>query len=563
MANNIEIDVTANETASDKIGKVGDASKSAEKVIVNSMGTAEAAFDTAARGTGKLGDALDKTEGVTGKLGEGVSGVSDVIDSFNDISNHGAEKQRALARAQNDVEQAASDAKQAVEDQAQAQRDLAQSGIDAQQSQIDEKQAIKDGQDAQTAYNDAIKKGKAGASDAKQALIDLAQAHLDQKQAAEDGKQAQRDANQASIDGTQALIDQKGASVDLSEAQSNLKAQTSTLGKVSDYANMFGGALSGLSGVIGIITVVQWAWNASLLASPITWIVIGIIAVVAVIVLLATKTQFFQTIWNAVWGFMKAVAGWFAGPFKDAMVAAWHAIESAAKAVGNALVAAWNAVWGFFKGIGSWFAGPFANFFKNAWKAVTNAFTSAKNTLVLTLSTIIAKGTSLVNYFLGIPGKLAGKLGGMFSPLWNGFKSMINNVIRGWNSLHFGIPGFSFAGIKVGGINIGVPRIPYLAAGGDVLKSGLAYIHRGERVSDAATTQQYNRTAQQPDAQAPEVHVVIEFKGNGGNPFEDWMIEYLKHNATVRAVVDQGIRDTVRNNGNGSVQVAYGRRGVS
>lgn len=549
MGNNIEIDVTANETASDKIGKVGDASKGAEKVIVQSMGTAEAAFDTAARGTGKLGDALDKTEGVTGKLGEGVSGVSDVIDSFNDISNHGAEKQRALARAQIDVKQAANDAKQAVEDQAQAQRDLAQSGIDAEQSQIDEKQAIKDGQDAQQAYNDALKKGKAGASDAKQALIDMSQAQLDQKQAQEDGKQAQRDANQAHIDGTQAMIDQKGAAVDLSEAQSNLSSQTSTLGKVSDYANMFGGALSGLSGVIGIITVVQWAWNASILASPMTWIVIAIVAVVAIIVLLATKTQFFQTIWEAVWGFMKGVASWFAGPFKDAMVAVWHAIEIAATAVGHALVVAWQAVWNFLKAAGEWIAHAFVAYYVGMGKLIVSAFNTVKNSIVSAINTIVSKATAWVNFFLGIPGKIAGRLGNMFSPVWNSFKLMINNVIRAWNSLRFTVPGFSFLGYKVDSFSLGVPRIPFVAKGGDVLKSGLAYIHEGERISDKATTQQYDRTSHRDGGGHAEpllLQVVLTWEDA---PTGDKIMD----------AVHESIRAEVSSQGGGNVQLAYGR----
>jgi hypothetical protein len=549
MGNNLEIDITANETASDKLGDVAKAAKNVEKVTVGAMGNTEAAFDTAARGTGKLGDALDKTEGVTGKLGDGISGVSDVIDSFNDISNHGAEKQRALARAQIDVKQAANDVKQAVEDQAQAQRDLAQSGIDATQAQLDEKQALQDLATATKQHTADVKQYGANSAQAKQDVIDMSQAQIDQRQAVEDGKQAQRDATQAHIDGTQAMIDQKGAAVDLSEAQSNLSSQTSTLGKISDYANLFGSALSGLSAVIGIITVVQWAWNASLLASPITWIVVGIVAVIAIIVLLATKTQFFQTIWKAVWDFMKMVGEWFAGPFKNAMVAVWHAIEIAAKAVGNALVVAWKSVLSFFSNIGSWFAGPFANFFKNAWHSITGAFTSARNAMGSALEWVIKKGISFVNFYLSIPGKIAGKLGNMFAPVWHGFRSMLNLVIRGWNSLRFTIPGFSFMGYKVASFSLGVPRIPYLAKGGDVLKSGLAYIHEGERVSDAASTQQYDRTQQQSmnnRAEPLEIRIVLEFDSpKVGDRILDDVLE--------------GIRSYVHSTGGGNVQVALGR----
>lgn len=82
-------------------------------------------------------------------------------------------------------------------------------------------------------------------------------------------------------------------------------------------------AQSAWSAATAIATGVQWLWNAALAASPITWIIIGIIALVAIIVIIATKTTWFQTIWSAVWGFIraavqmhvdaiKAVIGWFA-----------------------------------------------------------------------------------------------------------------------------------------------------------------------------------------------------------------------------------------------------------
>jgi len=79
-------------------------------------------------------------------------------------------------------------------------------------------------------------------------------------------------------------------------------------------------ALGVLAVALGIATVAQWAMNSAMLANPITWIIVGIVALIAVIVLVATKTKFFQTIWSAVWGFMKAVGAWFAGPFANFFV---------------------------------------------------------------------------------------------------------------------------------------------------------------------------------------------------------------------------------------------------
>lgn len=73
-----------------------------------------------------------------------------------------------------------------------------------------------------------------------------------------------------------------------------------------------------------VVTAAQWAWNAAQLASPTTWIIVGILALVAVIVLIATKTDWFSKAWNAAWGWIK-----------NAAAAAWDWIKNAALGVWN------------------------------------------------------------------------------------------------------------------------------------------------------------------------------------------------------------------------------------
>ncbi|HEY9338829.1 MAG TPA: hypothetical protein VIQ79_30555, partial [Kribbella sp.] len=50
-----------------------------------------------------------------------------------------------------------------------------------------------------------------------------------------------------------------------------------------------------------IWTGAQWLMNASLWASPVTWIVLGILLLIGVIILIATKTTWFQRAWKAAW----------------------------------------------------------------------------------------------------------------------------------------------------------------------------------------------------------------------------------------------------------------------
>lgn len=100
-------------------------------------------------------------------------------------------------------------------------------------------------------------------------------------------------------------------------------------------------------------TAAQWLFNASLLASPITWIVVGIVALVAVIVVIAAKTDWFQRAWRAswswikdaaanAWDFIKRIPGWTGDAF--AKVAGF--ITRPYRAAFNAVARAWNSTVG-------------------------------------------------------------------------------------------------------------------------------------------------------------------------------------------------------------------------
>lgn len=222
----------------------------------------------------------------------------------------------------------------------------------------------------------------------------------------------------------------------------------------------FQGAMKILAVVEGVLTVATWMMNSAFWASPITWIVAAIIVAIAVIVLLATKTQFFQTIWRGVWGFLKAVGAWFAGPFANFFVAAWHMIVSVFVSQKNSLLLAVNQIKNFFIGLGHGIA--------SVWNGVTSRI------------------SQFISFIGRLPGKVRGALSNMFSPLWSGFKGIVNRIIGGWNNLSFTIGGGSFMGINVPSASFGTPNIPYLASGGDIQRTGLAVVHRGERISKAA-----------------------------------------------------------------------------
>jgi len=115
-----------------------------------------------------------------------------------------------------------------------------------------------------------------------------------------------------------------------------------------------------------IWTGAQWLLNIALSANPIGLVIVAVAALIAIIVLIATKTDWFQTAWKATWDAIKvatewvtnAVVGyikWVIGNYETA----WHFLESLPGRLGRAF----SAVFGF---ITAPFRAAF-NFISDAW----------------------------------------------------------------------------------------------------------------------------------------------------------------------------------------------------
>lgn len=403
-----------------------------------------------------------------GHLGGAVSGATDAIDSIggsltavNDLMNLSANRAAEQKRKLLDVEQAAADLEQAYGDLEQAQLDLTQSmldakqgGIDAEQALIDAQQATLDAAEAQKAYNDAVKEHGKGSAEAQQAAIDLRQAQADLTQANLDGEQAQADIKQAAIDGgqatrdaTQASIDARTAQLDLNDAM--LAAHPPELQKWAENLQLVTPIITAVVGVLGLITAAQWLWNASLWASPVTWIVLAIITLVAIIVIIATQTTWFQDIWSAAWG----------------------GIKDAAEAVGT-----WfrDVLWGVY--------------IKGTWDGIVTGVTWLKDQVVLQF-TSLKQAASQVGDFLGsIPGKIGSAFKSVTNFIFAPFRAAFNLISSAWNAtvgrLSWTVPSWV---PFVGGNSISAPKLPTYHTGGIVSgalgSETLAVLQAGERVT--------------------------------------------------------------------------------
>jgi phage-related protein len=326
------------------------------------------------------------------------------------------------------------------------------------------------------------------------------------------------------VKGTAAATAGAGAKMSVAYEEMKVKLGTALLPAVGQVKTMFAGLfdfiaansswlvplVGGIVAIVGALLIfvktvtlvrdaviafkaVWLALNSSFIASPIGLIIIGIVALIAVIVIIATKTTWFQTIWNTV---------------TRAMVVAWNATV-------GAIMAAWNATWravtigfNFIRSIamavftwirGNWpaligiLAGPFGlavTMIIHYWGPITGFFAGIVGAIGGVFSRVIGVITSpFITAFNIVKGIVDAALGGIRSAVSSvlsfvntgisAAKATYNAFARTWNAIQVTMPGVDthIPGIgKVGGFTLGLPDLPMLARGAYITRPTLGVI---------------------------------------------------------------------------------------
>lgn len=192
-------------------------------------------------------------------------------------------------------------------------------------------------------------------------------------------------------------------------------------------------------GAIAILVGAIWAFNGALLASPITWIVVGIMAVVAVFVILWNECDAFRNFWLQLWEEAKKLFAKFVDsiqPVIDALVfafeEAWELIKviwfdylvpmfkeawELIKVIWDAVKPYFQFIWDSIKAIFSIVSEVIGGFFKAAWEVVKAVW----NVAVGYFKTVIEN----IGLVFGVIKDL---LSGNFSAAWEKIKKIFSNV---------------------------------------------------------------------------------------------------------------------------------------
>lgn len=161
------------------------------------------------------------------------------------------------------------------------------------------------------------------------------------------------------------------------------------IGSILGLASKFGpavetvkGVLSGLSPVIGAIKGVVGGLFSFIMANPVIAVVAAIIAVV---ILLYTKCEWFRDGVNAIW---------------EAIKTAFHAVwDGIVEFFTTTVPGAWNSLVEFFKGVPAWWSGLWqqvSDFFSDIWASMLEAGSAVWTTIKETFSSIMTAAADAV-----------------------------------------------------------------------------------------------------------------------------------------------------------------------
>jgi hypothetical protein len=216
----------------------------------------------------------------------------------------------------------------------------------------------------------------------------------------------------------------------------------------------------------GIVTVAQWLFNTALFSCPITWIVLGIMAVIAAVVLLIKNwdavAAFFVQLWEGIKNVFTAVWEWVKNLFIK-----YHPI--------SILIRNWDA-------IAAWFAGLWDSVkrvFFGAWEGIKSILSSAWGGIKSVLS---GAWEGIMAWLSGLPERFVEWGGNLIQGLIDGILGGVGKLLNTLKSVGEGIGKF-FTGI----LGISSPSTVFAQYGLNITQGLVVGIDRGEGAVESAT----------------------------------------------------------------------------
>lgn len=188
----------------------------------------------------------------------------------------------------------------------------------------------------------------------------------------------------------------------------------------------------------------QWLFNTSLYGCPVVWIVAGIMAIIAAVVLLVKYwdevAAWFKKLWDAIVGIFKAaweaikkvwstVTGWFSnlwGGIKAGAGKAWEGIKNTINKAREGVQKAWGSVKGWFSNL--W--GNVKSGISNAWGGIKDWFSNLQP-----VEWMRGAWENVGTFFENLGPRFYEWGKNLLQGLWNGITSMVDKIVEGMKNI--------------------------------------------------------------------------------------------------------------------------------
>lgn len=164
-----------------------------------------------------------------------------------------------------------------------------------------------------------------------------------------------------------------------------------------------------------LATIAQWAFNSAILANPITWIVVGIAAVVAAFALFFTQTKTGRAIWASFVSWLKGL---------------WQGLVQVATTVWNGLVTVFKTVYNLSMAVWR----PIVSFFRVLWqeivivtRTVWNVMRAYISTVFKNIQTVIRTGMTIIRTIFNAGWRI---LTTVVSTVWKMITTIVSGAIN-------------------------------------------------------------------------------------------------------------------------------------
>lgn len=188
----------------------------------------------------------------------------------------------------------------------------------------------------------------------------------------------------------------------------------------------------------------QWLFNTALFGCPVIWIVAGIMAIIAAVVLLVKYwdevAAWFKKLWDSIVGIFKAaweaikkvwgaVTGWFSnlwGGIKAGVGKAWEGIKNTISKTREGVQKAWGSVKGWFSNL--W--GNVKSGISNAWGGIKDWFSNLQP-----VEWMRGAWENVGTFFENLGPRFYEWGKNLLQGLWNGITSMVDKIVEGMKNI--------------------------------------------------------------------------------------------------------------------------------